>query len=330
MWFTLHVAFCIWWGWMLTDLFVGPLARGIELFISSAIPTVVLPKRFLVFLGDVLPRLVVAFLYFSLLKISEWPWFRFHPVWQRVRDHHLGVRFSGGALPHLAQQQVIYAVAPHSMYAEHVTFGMVLNPLFEGVTVICTSLLFWLPFVRECVMAVGAQPAKSAVITQLLDEGRSIIILPEGLRGVLHDKSVDVLRGIPGECAPRKGFLRCALGSKPRKTLVIVPVYAHGARPLYRLILPWPRLQSWALSQFYYTWFVIQLGWYGTCFPKAGRVTFCVGEPIPLYDGEELRDIDELHAEFCQAMERLSAEDDAPTQLEPAEPSHSSEPFHPK
>lgn len=310
MWYTIHIALCVWWGWYLTELLLYVAFPRVSLLVAHTLETLLLvfgmPLRFAITVGDVAPRLLLVALYYLLVNPTEWEWFRFHPLWKRVREHHLHVTFEGAPIND-EQQQLLYAVSPHSMFAEHVTFGMVLNPVFRKVTVICTSLLFWIPVVRECVMWVGARPATSSAISHLLDQGRSIVLLPEGLRGALSP-GLSVLRGIEGECEPRKGFLRCALTCKTRKTLKVVPVYAHGASSLYDI-----RGRTWfqktMLSRFYYPWPLMALGWYNTFWPKSGNVVFRMGTPITLYDAQkdEMRDIDCVHEEFCSAMEGLAA-----------------------
>ncbi len=251
--------------------------------------------------------------------------FRFWSGWEYVRDVHfstLGQVYEmtpgrGSILmpvpplwtpPHHMDKQVVYAVCPHGIHAEVVAFCFTLNRLFDGVVTIATSLLFWIPIVRECACLAGAMPANTATICAQLDGNKSIILVPEGLRGALHlTNTVAVLRGIPGENEPRKGFIRCALSSKNHKTISIVPVYTKGADTLYSTYYPFPWLQKRLLTKFYYPYPLITFGWYGTFIPKARPIKICYGLPIPLVDASGLhaREVNDVHEEYCQSIEAL-------------------------
>jgi hypothetical protein len=249
------------------------------------------------------PHLVCVSVYYLVVNLPESRAFRFWSGWEWVRQKHFSVREPGPddwRPPHL-DQQVIYAVAPHGIYAEATTFYFVLNELYAGVVVMATSLLFWIPIVREFAALAGARPATTANIAALLDAGHSIIIMPEGMRGALHvdEGPAGVLRVLQ----TRKGFVRCALASKTHATLKIVPVYIHGVRELYRTWLPWPWLQGHLLSKYYYPWPIINWGWWGTFWPRKTPLRVCFGTPISLTHKDG---VDGVHEEFMEQMRSLS------------------------
>lgn len=244
---------------------------------------------------------IVTVGYYLLPNLPICDWFRHARIWDWLRLHHTHVEFYG-ELPHLdetSSMPVMYACAPHGMYGENVTMAMVLNPLFSRVRVICTSLLFWIPIARECAAMTGCAPANMHVIMSYLDSGTSIAILPEGLRGIFHD-SLDVLKGIPGECGPRHGFIRAALTAKQGCRLV--PVYIEGTQNHYYVWNPWPWFQKRMLSRFLYPWPVIHFGHMGTFWPKATTLKIRIGEALIPKVGET---VEQLHERFCDALEGL-------------------------
>ncbi|MBX9636412.1 MAG: 1-acyl-sn-glycerol-3-phosphate acyltransferase [Nitrosomonas sp.] len=207
--------------------------------------------------------------------------------------------------PHL-HQQVVYAVAPHAIFAESVTFFFTLNKLFDAVTTIATSLMFWIPIVREIVSMAGVVAATTSNIAHELDSGRSIVILPEGMRAALHVNEVNgvmrVLRGqTGGESEPRKGFIRCATSCK--NNVVIVPVYNAGAEKTYTTYNIFPWLQRRMLRNYMFPWPLFSFGLYGSFWPKKTQINVCIGEPISCKG----KTVDQIHEEFCVAMESLIA-----------------------
>ena len=264
---------------------------------------------------------VIALVIYYLVQLPESTRFKHWDGWRWVRAHWFHTRIyvpsaAGGwsvvrdierdwEPPH-RRGQVIYAVAPHSVYAENVTITMVLNALFEGVAAVSTSLLFWLPVAREFASLAGAHPATSHAISELLDKGRSIIITPEGMRGALH---LNEVRGWRELLRQRKGFVRLALTCKSWRTLCIIPVYHGGAERLYDVWIPWRWMQGKLLNKFYYPWPILHLGWYGTCLPKQRQLCCYYGTPIPLStdNGRTVRGVDEVHADYCAAMEKMAS-----------------------
>jgi 1-acyl-sn-glycerol-3-phosphate acyltransferase len=333
MWYTVVIVLDIFLAWAITNAMVqcalwALFAAGVPRLWVIDFPHLVLrlagiPSGFIQLLALV-PNAALVGLYF-MVQLPRSARFCHWDGWRYMRERHFSLRvFEAGDLqqrdqktwipPHSRsrdgkESQVLYAVCPHGVYGEVVMFYMVLNKLYDGVTVVATSLLFWIPIVREFACLGGAVPATSAAISSLLNHGRSIVMLPEGIRGVLHrGNSVGLLRGIEGECEPRKGFIRLALTSARHREMSIVPVYCRGADALYSVCNVWPWFQRLMLSRYLYPWPVVALGWYGSFWPKARPVDVCFGAPIALVDGSTgvAREVDDVHREFCAAMERLN------------------------
>jgi len=265
------------------------------------------------------PVACIVVLYYMAGQLPRSAAFCHSQLWERMRREHFGMRWKQlsadgdsyddmepDKFPHVVSDApIMYAVAPHSMHAEHLIMGMCLNPLFDSVSVICTSLLFWIPIVRECTALAGSVPANTVDIMEQLEEHkRSVAIVPEGLRGTLHGPghgTLKVLRGIKDECAPRRGFVRCAFTAKGGP-VPIVPVYVHGCEQLYNVWMPWLWMQKLTLKRFYYPWPMIYLGWWGTFWPKRCKLTFCFGAPIV---PSKTDSVETVHERFCEAMEQL-------------------------
>ena len=152
----------------------------------------------------------------------------------------------------------------------------------------------------------GAVPATSHMIGKLLDENKSILMIPEGLRGALHPPDLSVLKGIPGESEPRKGFIKIAIASANHKTLRIVPVFMEGVDKMYNTYHLFPWLQKLLLKNYYYPWPLLNFGLYGSFWPKDVPITVHFGEPIKLVDEENIvREVDDVYNEFITKMGKL-------------------------
>ena len=236
--------------------------------------------------------LIVA-LYFIAVRPKPRVWFRTLSLWEWFRPRTI----TRGKAHHA--EQVIYAVCPHGVYGEASTSFFVLNPDYLHVTPIASSVLFYIPLVRELAYLAGAVPANSSNISKLLDEEQSILILPEGLRGHLYDEDLAVLKGkTNGESLPRKGFIRLALTARTSPSLKIVPVWIAGTKGLYSTYHPVLWLQKLLLKNYYYCW--PMLHW--PIFPRRDvSIEVRFGEPISLHK----KTVDQVYDEYVTEMERL-------------------------
>lgn len=257
----------------------------------------------------ILPNVLLAGVYFAY-RPPESKSFKHWKGWEYFRTTFFPIRMIDYETPKTNDIIRIYAVAPHGVYPVSVIFQFILNASFDYVTVVVTSLLFWIPIVREFACLAGCMPANSSDIVALLDKGRSVLIVPEGMRATLYYNDPDgvmrVLRGIPGENEARKGFVRCAVGSALHTQIQIIPVYASGERELYTVYngfgpLRW--LQRIMLSTYRYGWPVFAFGWWGSPFPKPKRLTLHFGDPIHV--GK--REVDDIFDEYCNKMQKLIA-----------------------
>jgi 1-acyl-sn-glycerol-3-phosphate acyltransferase len=257
-----------------------------------------------------LPNVLLIGLYF-MFPLSKSQAFCNMRAWEYMRTHHFKYKtftFLGGkkVKPGIEwpKRQVIYAVAPHAIFAESVTFFFTLNKAFEKVTTVATSLLFCIPIVRECACLAGVIAANTANIAHELNTGKSLVIHPEGMRGALHINEsngiMNVLRGLTGgESDPRKGFIRCAHACSHE--VAIVPVYNQGAEKTYTTFHIFPWFQKRMLRNYYYPWPLVCFGWYGSFWPKPVQINVIMGKPISCVG----KTVDEIHEEYCSAMEQM-------------------------
>lgn len=284
-------------AWIITNSILR-LIRFPTHLIESILREFYIPEGFIT-LATYLPNLLLLGLYFTQnLKKSK-----AFKCWSGWKQDNTIV-----GTPDLHErEQVIYAVAPHGIHGEAVILNFALNPLYESVAIIATSILFYIPICREFYGLGGAVPGTSAQISKLLDSSKSILIVPEGMRGAIHpNNSLGVLKGIPGECEPRKGFIRCAVASRNHKSLVIVPVWMEGVDKMYTSFNIFPWLQKLILKNYYYPFPLLNFGWYGTFWPKPVKLTIKFGEPIKLVDElGAVREVDDIFNEFINKMSNL-------------------------
>lgn len=250
-------------------------------------------REFLVLLGY-FPNFLLVGLY-MMYNLPENEWFKTLWFWEYLRNDYFSYKVEG---EQKQDKQIMYAVFPHGVYAAGAAFYFTLNPKYNlNTKTIATSLLFWIPIVRECASLAGVVPANTKEIIDELDKGNNVLLLPEGLRGLLHrDDPCTVLK-------KRKGFIRCAVTSANSENIAIVPVYIKGGNELYNVFFPWRWAQGKLLSKFYYPWPVLCWGaWWCPFFPKSKQLTVCFGEPIDVYG----KSVNEIHSKFMiQANELI-------------------------
>jgi 1-acyl-sn-glycerol-3-phosphate acyltransferase len=300
MWVTFLIALDIFLAWYLTHLILSPFApvfQYAQYVLSCALPAELVQIILLA------PNVLLVALYYMLPRLSKNDAFKNLQVWSYFRRNfqveHVHRKVKSG-------EQVIYAVCPHGMHGEAAILHFVLNPLYNHVVPVATSLLFYIPIVREFASLAGAVPANSADISCLLDHGESVLLLPEGLRSVLYaEQDLRVLKGeTNGDSAPRKGFIRVARTSKNHKTLKIVPVWMHGVDSMYTVYRPLVWLQRLVLRTYRYPWPIVDFGNALGFWPRTDeQITVYFGKPIAV----GTREVDDVFAEFVESIEYLRA-----------------------
>jgi 1-acyl-sn-glycerol-3-phosphate acyltransferase len=202
----------------------------------------------------------------------------------------------------------IYVVCPHGMFSVTTIVGFALT--HHDVVVMASSLLFWIPLVRELVSLTGAVPAGRRTLREALDAGRDVVITPEGLRSVLHHGERHagtrrILHGIPNECGPRTQFIQCALDSSNAARVELVPVYAPAEWDMYRVAdAPrWLRTIFLKVPHLQYPWPTLAWGhWLLGFWPRAVPLTLHYGRPIPL---AQCADAGDALFKLCEEFDAL-------------------------
>lgn len=278
MWLTAIVALDFFVFWWLTDLIVSqfPIRPIIQW----------LPRGFVTLLLY-LPNAILVALYFIIVVLPPSRSFRSWSFWDFLRKT---VTVTGQPLH---KEQVIYAVCPHGVHGEGAILYFVLNSVYLHVVPVATSLLFYIPICREFMQLAGAVPANAHDIVELLDAGKSILMMPEGLRGLLN-RDLSVLQR-------RKGFIRLARTNQNHGQLSIVPVYIAGTHEMYTTYNVWPWMQGLLLKHFYYPWPILNWGSFGF-WPRTNHpIQVRFGEPIKVGN----REVDEIHEEFIASFQGL-------------------------
>lgn len=307
MWFTILICIDIFLAWIITSgicfsiFYLSVRIFGLPPTIFEIpflmMAYVKIPSGFIL-LARYTPNLLLIGIYF-MYSLPKSQAFKCWWGWDYLRKHYFCVTEEDEKK--YSDSPKIYAVAPHGSYGEAVIINFTLNPKYKHVITISTSLLFYIPIVREFANLAGAVPASSHHISRELASKNSIVLIPEGLRGIFYP-SHEVLRGIPGESDARIGFIRCAM---MHKEYTIVPVYCHGQLYKNYNIFPW--LQKKILKNYYYPWPMINFGWWGTFWPKRANLKYAFGEEISLINHKtgELRDIMDIHKEYCDVIEKM-------------------------
>jgi 1-acyl-sn-glycerol-3-phosphate acyltransferase len=261
--------------WFFPERMVGVVALSVYLFVW-------LPHSWgLPFMWHV-PLLAV----YMINPLPEIPEFRTWAGWDTVRRYLYPVEHAGNR-PDLPKGTVaIYAIAPHGVYAENIHMGMVLNRDFADVVPVGASIMSWIPLAKDfCNIAGVIQATKQDMMQTLVERKRSILLVPEGIRGILYEKE-------PYLVPKRSGFVECAV----EVGATIVPVYMHNVWSLYK---KWPVmssiemrngemarlfnwLQHWMLSSCLKYPFLLCWGQFGGFFPLFSDVPIVVtyGTPI--------------------------------------------------
>lgn len=249
MWVTLTLGLGVTLLWIGTSIMLNFLyamctrVLGISPYLFE-LPFIIMRQLYvpegLIALTSLLPNFVLAGLYF-MYRLQENKTFKHWSGWNYFRTTFFPITtVPSKTVPSKMDEFItVYAVVPHGVFPVGVIFQFILNEAFDHVTVVVTSLMFWIPIVREFACMAGVKPANHLDIVTLLDEGKSILVCPEGLRSIIHynepDGIMKVLKGIHGKSKARNGFIQCAMASENHKRIQIVPVYVDGEHSMYNV-----------------------------------------------------------------------------------------------
>jgi 1-acyl-sn-glycerol-3-phosphate acyltransferase len=190
------------------------------------------------------------------------------------------------------REQMVVAIHPHGVYPACLDFwfacqgGDMLR--FKAVA---TSVLFKVPILKEFAGLAGAIPANRADMLTALSCRDSLVLAPGGIRELFQDPPI----------VKRLGFIKICMAAK----VPVVPVWSQGENDLYRVWIPWPWLQKWLLSNFWYPFGVCSWGLWWLPFWPARPI-----KPMEIRVGTMLHPTDyktaeEMYTAFYEQLEAL-------------------------
>ena len=243
-------------------------------------------------------------------------WIRDGRLWTYFRERHLTLTYSGKtALLKDASKARCYGMHPHGAHCVG-AIAMASDGRLEHIRIACTSVLFWLPVLKEFVSWGNAVPVVKDRMVETLKGGESVAVYPGAFNELpgavfmrdacardpdnVHHKGWDAKDPTEERLftyTARKGFVRVA----KEAGVPLVPVWVDGEYDLYNVYHPWPALQRRIYAWTKYPGPFYSAGWYGTWWPKPVSLTVHVGPEIATSD----KSVDELHEAFYKALDKL-------------------------
>ncbi|CAK0786261.1 hypothetical protein CVIRNUC_009474 [Coccomyxa viridis] len=157
------------------------------------------------------------------------------------------------------------------------------------------SVLFALPIIKHNYAWAGCMPAEyKRMLKHMREPGASLSVIPEGIKGIFLSQHPEREEAY---LTRRKGFVKLAIQGGAD----LVPVYHLGQTQLLTFWGTESISRSWRMS--------VGLFWgaYGLPLPRKSQIISLVGAPIPVQQVENptQEQIDELHAKFTVALQKL-------------------------
>jgi len=153
-------------------------------------------------------------------------------------------------------------------------------------TTLISSHLFRVPIARDFLAAVGAREVSRVAFNTALNQGKSVILVPGGVKEMRYSDSQTEEIAI---CVSHKGFARMAI----QHGVDLVPMFSFGETKL--LDFAYPKLQKifWKIFGIPFPLFT---GRWGLPIPRQQEITVLLGEPIAISKKEEpsQAEVDEL------------------------------------
>jgi hypothetical protein len=236
-------------------------------------------------------------------------WLRDARIWTYVRESHLNLSYEGNTEPLFdTENAYCFGVHPHGVHCIGAV-AMATDSKLRHVHVACTSVLFWIPVLKEFMGWSDTIPVIwKRMLHSLETEKRSILVYPGAFNEV---PGALFMKGRKEEeegkerfytYEHRTGFIRVA----QEAGVPIVPMWVEGEYDLYNVYHTNYWLQAHMYRLVGYLGPFYSAGWYGTFWPKKKKLTVHVGTPIQTVTRKNVkRDIETLRKEFYAQLKML-------------------------
>jgi len=247
--------------------------------------------------GSIIIAIVLFTLYMMYLPGNSW-WIRSSRFFQYARETHHRVKYVGPGVHLLSDisKPYCFGMHPHGPHAVAAIVGIGSNLNFTNVRVVTSTVLFWIPIVKEFIGWGNCVKADLNEMHNALKGGTSLALFPAGIRetpGLFPEKQ----RGNPLYVYPRKSFIRIAKDNN----VPIVPVWIDGEYHTHTVYWPFLHFSQQCYKMFRYPFPLTTLGWCGTPLPKPVPLTFHVGNAIETTN----KSVDELCKLFYSKLVEL-------------------------
>eukprot|EP01111_Echinosteliopsis_oligospora_P017112 TRINITY_DN730_c2_g2_i1.p1 TRINITY_DN730_c2_g2~~TRINITY_DN730_c2_g2_i1.p1 ORF type:complete len:692 (-),score=167.96 TRINITY_DN730_c2_g2_i1:49-2124(-) len=205
-----------------------------------------------------------------------------------------------------ASKQYIFGYHPHgilpiaSMWSSTAWRDVVSD---RETTTLISSHLFRVPIARDFLAAVGAREVSRIAFHTALNQGKSVILVPGGVKEMRHADSQSQEIAI---CTSHKGFIKMAI----THGVDLVPMFSFGENKL--LDTAFPKLQK-LFWKYVGLPFPLFIGRWGLPIPRQQEITVVLGEPISITKVEEpsQADVDEISNEYFARLVKIFEENKA-------------------
>lgn len=153
-------------------------------------------------------------------------------------------------------------------------------PLVGGRKDLAASILFWIPLVRESLLALGCVDASSSNCHKLLENSVSLQLFAGGEQEQVRTNVNQPLI----YARHRRGFIRLALEYGAR----ILPIYVFGEDQLYSTSSLFLSTRIWIVKKLRIALPIAWGRWWNWLIPHRRELVMVMAEPIkPVREGEE-------------------------------------------
>jgi hypothetical protein len=198
-------------------------------------------------------------------------------------------------------KQYLFGLAPHGIMPAS-SIWMTIHPnwnkFFPGIEAVTlgASVMHYAPLIRDLAMWAGTRQITKTTFQNVIDEGKSIVMIPGGVAELRLSNSLSNTIEL---CGKHQGFIKMAI----KNGLTLVPSFAFGETLVFdALHVPFLSYISFKYLRMPFPYFTGLAGFWQI--PRREKVTVVVGKPIEVERDENPPEekIKEIHKLFYQGM----------------------------